>query len=309
MESLVLALVNMGLAWSFIAYFVVLSLLFEKGTHGPDNGAAFFILTGCLLPVLLTWWLAFGLVVGRGAFDGWGWNRTWQLGWMLAGCLGLMLLLLGTAIERKAPLASLLILPVMTMLAAMLVYRFGPFVWAQRGLLAMSVLGMLVIGACAGFVAWEAGRRQVRGVLAIGKPDSFVLGMVQNTDPVTDFGSLLSFTSMHTNRHVRKLALEKIHSVPDWEQRLQSSLRSRYHVQALVFLRDNKVSDPLVYADGMREAIRLATAEARAERLYPASSEQRKVQEVAKKWAGYGVDLSPEVAELEQAVARMKRRD
>jgi hypothetical protein len=76
-----------------------------------------------------------------------------------------------------------------------------------------------------------------------------------------------------------------------------------------VFLRDNEVPDPLAYSDGVREALRLAAAAARAERLYPAESERRKALEVAKKWAGYGVDLSKEVGELEKAVARMKRRD
>ncbi|MBL8211226.1 MAG: hypothetical protein JNK87_10970 [Bryobacterales bacterium] len=310
MEILVLVLVNLGLAWSCIASFAVASLLFEKGTHGPDNGAAFYALTACLLPVLLTWWLAFGLTVSRGIFDGWGLSRQWQYGWMLASCLGVVLLLMGVALDRMLPLASMLILPVMTALAAMLVYRVGPLAWAQRGALAMSLLGLLVTGAGTGYVVWQTTLRgAVRTLMATGKPDSFVLGMVRDIDPEKNFGSLLNHTSRHSHRVVRKLALDKVHGVPDWEQRVQESLRNGHHMAALVFLRDNAVPDPLLFTEGIREAIRLAVEEAREERLYPASWEKGKAEEVVKKWAGYGVDLSKEMAELERAVARMKRRD
>ncbi len=308
MESLVLLVINLGLAWSVIAYVAVLSLLVEKGTHGPDNGAVFYILSGYLLPVLLLWWLAFGLAVWRGAFDSSGWSRNWQYGWVVVSCFGLMLLVFVASIERKLPLAGLLILPVMTVLAVMLVYRVGPLPWAQRGFLTMSVMGILVMAGCAGYVGWQAGRRQVLRIQGAGKPDGFVLSMVQDADPVKNFGSLLNFSSRHTHRQVRALALEKIRSLPDWETRLQSCLRNGHHMAALVFLRDNPVPDPGAYAEGVREAIRLAAEEGRAGRLYPPSSEARKVREVAEKWAGYGVDLSGEVAELERVVAA-KRDD
>jgi len=106
-----------------------------------------------------------------------------------------------------------------------------------------------------------------------------------------------------------KVAIEKIHAVPDLEQRLAAGLRSDWSYEILLLLDTTDPPDKKALAEPVRDALsRVADLVLKYMRggdyLHPYSfrSEASVALSVADKYSGLGVDLSPPIRAFRSAL-------
>lgn len=132
---------------------------------------------------------------------------------------------------------------------------------------------------------------------------------IENTDAQTSLVTILVFTNKYQDTEVRKAALTKIKSNPQWQQYLVSRLETPWAGEVFAFLADNDVPDKSLFfrpiETGILEMAKLfEDGMRRTHTFYDGQfySETEDVLETIAKFEGSGINYVPAVRKLRAAL-------
>jgi hypothetical protein len=139
--------------------------------------------------------------------------------------------------------------------------------------------------------------------------DRNILARVQSLNPTNDFPELLGFANRFENENIRKVAIEKAQSHPQFADALAQVLQNGWAEKGLVYLDACEVPDPKALAEPVRVAIEVLAKDAldSVDRTHTFYAEQfdwntRIILSVADKFKGSGVDYVPAIREFRAAL-------
>lgn len=182
----------------------------------------------------------------------------------------------------------------------------------------MFVFGIGVLGLSAGVIGWMilSGQNAAQQSASIqadqDRNHQNFLNEIDTCDVTKDMSRILIFTDAHHDPEVRRKAIEKIRSNPQWQQELVRLLENEGPIEAFEFLASNEVDDKALFitpvnsgilsvADWIRKQIRKADQE---HHFYPElfSREVERILRTVDKLEDTGAHFRPAVRELRAAL-------
>jgi hypothetical protein len=180
------------------------------------------------------------------------------------------------------------------------------------------VFGIGVLGLGAGVIGWmiQSGQNTAQQSASIQADQvryhQNFLNEIDSCDVSKDMSRILVFTDANHDPEVRRKAIEKIRSNPQWQQELVRLLENDGAIEAFEFLASNEVDDKALFiapvhsgilsvADWIREQIRKSDQE---HHFYPElfSREVERILRTVDKLADQGADFRPAVHALRAAL-------
>jgi hypothetical protein len=273
---MLLVLGTLALAIAALASLALVGIGLSGGSN-RDGGRAMAVMM-LALPYAGGLLAATACAIARGGFD-WvlpshGSGARWSL--VLLTVVAAVVIALGCAALKGEPPGQvpwalrplvgwgvLLWPPLLLAAVALALYPGLRLAWPapawQLPQLVMGVASLAVGAALVVSLVHELNRQQRMRLQAEldyhDRRDDSMLKKVQDADPEQDFLSLLPHSSQHEQPAIRELALAKLRALPDLDQRLQRTLRSRHAEEAFRFLASNDANDPRAMAEAVREGI------------------------------------------------------
>jgi len=275
--------------------------------------------------------LGFALAVATagGALDWLGTGRGMQFAILAASCIAMLAVTWLSGVLREEPaeapwaerpflIWALYVFP--PLIAAVAMLMVNPRLSASLPSLLVRVPLSAIAGASLLVVAGMLGewmvsiqmREQEHAVAVVAEADERTktqLAEIPKLDPEKDFGQLLGYTNRFHDSRIRALALETLHSNPNFERDLAAALRNNWRTDALIFLDANDAPVNKAIAEPARDAMFAMADEVRdlikTESTLHADSfdyRARLVLSVADKLRGMGVDYVPAVRAFRNAL-------
>lgn len=173
---------------------------------------------------------------------------------------------------------------------------------------AMAVLGVAPVMASRAR-AWKT--MATRDPSALDSNEQRILSQIEAGDPSQQFVSFLGYARGGNHPTLRARALEKLQSVPGWEQRVSDALAGPNAPEAFTFLAANEVPNPTLFAAPIAEGIRQQAVLVR-ERIRRSSHpshlyegllifEVEAVLLTVERYARFGTDYAPAMQQLRAA--------
>ncbi len=138
------------------------------------------------------------------------------------------------------------------------------------------------------------------------------LNNIDSVDVMKEIVFILGYTDANHYPEVRKHALAKIKSRPDWQEELVRRIQTDWAPEVFTFLASNEVDDKTMFAEPVREGLLIQAKLIRKDIRTAAYSSQlpsnqffRKVEralQTADKFASLGIDYQPAVKEMRKAL-------
>lgn len=328
---------NICLGLALFLYVVPLQmLLLEVGTRRDDGGGAW----GAIF-VLAPFWvlMTIGLLAttARGGLDWLGQARGLQYLYVIISCIALAVLTFFSLVGKMNPPSQM---PVATRLfTGWAVYVF-PLVMLGFGLLALNpnlraglppmsyrapmvlVTGISLLVGFGLLAQWAVHTQEMqnaraeRAVAESNERDRNMMARVQSLNATNDFAELLGFANRFENPDIRKAAIEKAQSHPQFTEALARVLSNGWAEQALIYLDACDAPDPRAVANPVRDAIVTLTERAKdaVERTHTFHADDfdwntRIILSVADKFQTQGVDYVPAIQDYRRALDSQRTRN
>ncbi|MBX2929781.1 MAG: hypothetical protein KF852_18250 [Saprospiraceae bacterium] len=319
---------NLFLGIAALVSILILNLVYGVHNRGGDAGVGY---AWSLLLSLLVFIVCMGIVaLSIGAKGGYAWvgapgtaRTMWVLGGFALSMLGVFAVSMGEGmggaprflyhVMKAAPLAAILsvLAGALLLLNEPLRSTLPPLAWRLPTFIAIGV-GVMALG----FIMVAKARVNADIAKAAAEShDSFHQGQLDNidaTDVMKNMVFLLVYTDANQKNDLRKKALAKIKSRPDWQEELVRRLQNDWAPEVFTFLASNDVDDKALFAEPIRQGVliqaRLVRENMRKCRdkydLYQGrfTWEVERVLRTVDKFQGLGVDYRPAVQELRNAL-------
>jgi hypothetical protein len=330
---------NICLALAALIYALPLQLLMHDVAHKKNDGGGVWGAIILLAPLGILLVIAMMLATARGGFDWLPIRRGPQYLLVFASGVAIAVLLFFSFMGKlehpnHLPLAArpflnwaVYVFPLLLMAFAFL--TLNPSLGSKIPVLAyrvpIAIIGVASLLACAGMIAqWIAYNQQQqiarmeRAVADGNERDRGILERVQSLNPTNDFPELLGFANRFENETIRKVAIQKARSHPQFDAELAKVLQNGWAEKGLVYLDACDVSEPerKALAEPVRAAILVLAADARdaIERTHTFYADQfdwntRIILSMADKFQGAGVDYAPAIREFRAALDAPRGKD
>jgi hypothetical protein len=328
---------NIVVSLALFLYALTLQLLLHDVTQKRDQGGALWGSLFIILPLWILLTIGMLLATARGGFDWLPVSRGTQ--YFIAALFGIALLVVTffsflTKIEHAGQLPwavrpfgawALFLFPPVAMAFVFLTLNSslsGKISLPTRSapLIFIGALSLLACIAMLGQWVMHAQRKQVaraeRAVAAHNERDRNIMERLQTLSATNDFAELLGFANRFENPDIRKVAIEKAQSHPEFMAALKRVLDNGWVSQALVYLDACDIADPKVLATSVREAIAVLTEDAKdsVARTHTFHADQfdwntRLILSVADKFSEAGVDYVPAIRVYRATLDSQRTRD
>ncbi len=184
----------------------------------------------------------------------------------------------------------------------------------------MIVVGISVL-SCAGMLVYYIVDQQIKNVKEAKETQNTEvesnkqeLENIKNTDVLTSLVFLLSYTNQYQDKEIRKAALAKIKTNPNWQQELIRLLKSGWASEVFVFLADNEVEDKKLFAEPVNTGIINVGEHIQSNKeglLYHDSynGETQNILATVEKFKSSGVNYTPAIKKLHTVFDKIQSDD
>ncbi len=328
---------NITLALAAFFYTLPLQMLMYEAGRRRDDGGALWGAIFVLVPLwgLLT--IALMLATARGGFDWLPLHRGPQYFLVLASGLALLVVTFFSFLWKVEPpsqipwaahmfrIWAVYVFPLLAIAFAFL--TLNPSLGAKLPTLAYRVPLVIISGASliagVGMIGqWVIHSQQQqlarveRAVAEGNKRDRDIMERLQSLNPTNDFAELLGFANRFENPEIRKVAIAKAESHPEFMTALAKVLQNGWAEKGLVYLDACDVADRKPLAEPVLGAIKMLTENAKdsVARTHTFYAEQfdwntRIILSVAEKFADQGVDYAAAIRAYRRALDSQRTRD
>ncbi len=323
---------NFFLVIAALLYFGLLSLVYGNHNRSGDAGVGY---AWVLIMANFGFALCLGLAAAAiGSKGGFAWLGATGSGRFFAAAGGFILVVMGATfftfgegMPRTNPVVNGLLrilpalLPALALLSAGLLLHAswpeGPPRWMRFLLGFQAAVGLAPILVLVAANVIQTKNRIAEASAYEKKIHQDKLNEIDSTDLSKNMVFLFVLTDANQDPEIRQRALAKIKTRPDWQEEIARRLQNDWAPEAFNFLASNPVDKPELFAEPVREGIRIQARLIRETIRQARSSydlydgqfnwEVERVLRTVERFEGNGVDYKPAVAELRKALD--ERRD